>query len=825
MIKQLSTHAGQMLIVFLIALYSSHGYTQNCSTAVVPPAVVNGVSVTATSTGVVATYPSAFTSCGIYTTPANSLHLGSSGAFTYTFLFSAPVNNVVFLVTATGNTGNEEFTFTTNNGAPNIIDLGSCNTTIVGNTMFSGAGSGPTGGGGIFEIDDPAGSFTSLTISGPGGLAGSLFGLCESSVAPTPSGITSTDVTCFGDCDGSATVNPGNMPPYTYQWDANAGGGASATASNLCAGTYSVQVTDGTGTTDVLQVTINEPSAIQPSVASQSDVSCFNGTDGSVTVSATGGTGNMSYDIGSGSGASGTFNNLSAGSYTVTATDASGCSADVTFSINEPSELVLNQVYTVDPPCSGAPDGEISVQGAGGTGNYTYTLNGGPNSASGLFTGLSAGVYACEVTDDNGCQAALSITLSAAASMQVTETVVDETCAGDCDGSIQLDVTQGSAPFTYSIDDCVTSGSSDLFTDLCPGQYDICITDDNGCSYTSTVNISTANPSVDASITSISDLCLNDGAVNIQTANAGVLSGNTGITGSTFNPQLAGEGTHQIINTISGTCPDADTIEVTVLPLPVVSFIADNTEGCVDLDVNFTSTGDAGVLYQWNFGDGFISTSNSTTSFTYDQSGTFDVTLVVTDANGCTNEATYTDYIHTEAAPTANFTFTPQHPDAMDPEITFNDGSLNADSWYWQFDQFDNSTEQNPTYIFPGLSGTYGVTLYVTSVYGCTDSITKTISIDQGQLLYVPNTFTPNGDEHNQMFRVVTNGIDTYEYHMVIYNRWGELIFESNDPNMGWDGTYRGLGVQDGTYSWHITLDDLNTAERQEFHGHVHLLR
>ena len=159
-----------------------------CSDSVVPPVLLNGVNVTSTFSGDVGSYPLAYSSCidtAGYTTPANSIYLGSSSSFVYTFDFSQPINNLVIVITGTGELIDEIFNFTTSSGNPTITDNGSCNSTITGSTISSGAGALAAlgGGGGVFTISN-ATPFTSMTISGPGGTAGSLFSLCASSVNP-----------------------------------------------------------------------------------------------------------------------------------------------------------------------------------------------------------------------------------------------------------------------------------------------------------------------------------------------------------------------------------------------------------------------------------------------------------------------------------------------------------------------------------------------------------------------------------------------------------------------------------------------------------------
>jgi hypothetical protein len=156
-----------------------------CVSSVVPPTTINGVVITDIRTGSVSNYGPAYTSCGTVTTPANSIYLGASGDFTYTMNFSTSVNNIVVFLTATGQVNNENFIFTTNTGSgiPSISSTESCFSTIIGNQILSGQGAGATGGGGKFVIYNLV-SFTSLTISGNGGQAGSLLSICSDSIIP-----------------------------------------------------------------------------------------------------------------------------------------------------------------------------------------------------------------------------------------------------------------------------------------------------------------------------------------------------------------------------------------------------------------------------------------------------------------------------------------------------------------------------------------------------------------------------------------------------------------------------------------------------------------
>lgn len=161
---------------------------QLCETSVIPPATINGIELTATSNGSVFEFLDAYTSCGSYSTPANSVWLGSTGDFSYTVNFSQPVNNVSFVINAAGQIENEIFIFTTNTGVPTVTDVSSCYSSVSGNVVTSGLNADPAslGGGGIFTVINSS-NYTSITVTGPGGSAGSLMSICTAlSPAPTP---------------------------------------------------------------------------------------------------------------------------------------------------------------------------------------------------------------------------------------------------------------------------------------------------------------------------------------------------------------------------------------------------------------------------------------------------------------------------------------------------------------------------------------------------------------------------------------------------------------------------------------------------------------
>lgn len=716
-----------------------------------------------------------------------------------------------------------------------------------------------------------------------------------------PPTMSKTDVTCFGACDGTATADGIGVAPFTYSWDDPAAQ-TTATATGLCAGTYTVTVTDAIGCVETAEITIEEPEELTGMVTATTLVSCFGLADGTGTVEGLGGTGTLTYDIGAGPVASGTFTDLASGTYPVTITDengctlivdliieesdlltlalvtstdvtcnggndgeitvvaaggivdyeygfaggpygadatftdltagtydievvdANGCTATVTVDITEPTAVTLALVASTNVTCFGGDDGSIEVVGGGGTGALEYSIDGGAFGGGAIFGGLTAGTYTITVRDANGCEETLDVDITEAVAVAVTETIVDETCLGDCLGAITLEGADGVAPYTYSIDDCATSDGVGAYTDLCAGDYEVCVTDANGCTYTNTVTVEDGVAPADATITPFGPLCLNDDPVVLTAASPGGVYSGTGVSGGAFDPAAAGVGTHTITNTIDVGCGDVQTYDVTVNPLPVVSFTGDNLAGCAPLTVPFTYAADAGVSCTWDFGDGSTDFCGSV-EHTYHNDGVYDVSLTVTDANGCTNTYAINDYVDVYEVPNAVFRFGPQPATTINTEITFTDMSYAADSWTWTFDELSGSNDQHPTFAFPEEPGDYEVKLFVQNEDGCVDSTSQTVIISEQYLIYVPNTITPDGDTYNEVFKPYFNGIDIYNYTLTIYNRWGEPLFVSHNPDVGWNGTYGGEIVPPGVYIYHIVTDEIISDRKIDYQGHITVLK
>ena len=177
--------------------------------------------------------------------------------------------------------------------------------------------------------------------------------------------------------------------------------------------------------------------------------------------------------------------------------------------------------------------------------------------------------------------------------------------------------------------------------------------------------------------------------------------------------------------------------------------------------------------------------------------------------------------------PVADFNMSEQELDLTNTTVHFFNQSTGAASYEWSFGDGTESTGENPQHTYPQDDpSSYTITLTAISAEGCVDVTSQTISVKEELVFYVPNAFTPDGDAHNNVFQpVFTAGFDPQDFSLYIYNRWGELLFESHDATMGWDGTYQGQLCQENTYTWVIEVKNINDDKRQRFNGHVSLLR
>lgn len=288
--------------------------------------------------------------------------------------------------------------------------------------------------------------------------------------------------------------------------------------------------------------------------------------------------------------------------------------------------------------------------------------------------------------------------------------------------------------------------------------------------------------------------------------------------------------TYTVTGTTNAGCYATDQVTVTLEPPTIPSFMAPIVAGCSPLDVTLsnTSSGTASASCVWEYGDGTNETNCGTVYHQYVDPGCYDVTLTTTTALGCVWEVIVPNYICVYPNPIAGFTPVPGVVSELSPISTMSNSSTGAVGYEWDFsDGSAISYDENPEHEFPvDPVENHVVQLVAVSDHGCRDTVTHLVIINEELIYYVPNAFTPDDDEFNQSFMpVFTSGFDPFDFNMTIYNRWGEIIFETNNHLVGWDGTYHGEFVKEGAYNWKIEFKTSINDERKIALGHVTILR
>ena len=352
----------------------------------------------------------------------------------------------------------------------------------------------------------------------------------------------------------------------------------------------------------------------------------------------------------------------------------------------------------------------------------------------------------------------------------------------------------------------------------------------NNCTSTSVNAIVTVNP-IPVITLSNATICDGDNATLTATPN---LSGGSftwgplntpGGASQTFSP--SGDTTLSVIYTLLN-CPSLPvTGTVTVNTLPNVTFSANIAEGCAPLSVTFTATDQSNATYIWSTSNALTSTG-SITNIVFSTGGTFDVTLASTAVNGCFASNSMANYIYVEDLPNVDFE-SPINVFTNEAQyVQFSNLSTGATNYIWNFGDGQMSTDTEPSHIFQNTMNGYTVHLIALTDLNCLDSMSISIGYQYNELYYIPNSFTPDGDQNNQVFiPIFYSGYDPSNFEMQIYNRWGEVLFETRNVLIGWDGSVglEGLDAQEGVYTYRIVFKNPDLDERVVVTGTVNLIR
>jgi len=566
-------------------------------------------------------------------------------------------------------------------------------------------------------------------------------------------GISSTNVTCFNAGNGTATANPsGGQTPYTYSWSNAA---TTAAAGNLVAGTYTVTVTDGNACTVSSTVKITRPAAALSAKMTMVKVTCFGGTNGSITAVPAGGTAPYTYMWStSPTQTTAAATGLTPAKYYVTITDANGCSLKDSSTVTQPLNIAVTAAPT-NVKCFGGATGSARATGTGGTTPYTYTWSTTPVQTVANATGLAPGIYTVTLSDKNGCVAVNTVTITQPASgTTLTVSSVASGCSG-ATGSATVAATGGTAPYTYRWSG---AGGATAATDspLAAGTYTVSVTDANGCRTTTTEVVNnTSGLTVSVAGTNLTCSGSKNGSVTATVVGgtpaftyswSGGASGQTGAVASNL---ASGNYTVTVVDAAGCSFTAKATLTQPTRIRPTITKTNETCPGSANGSASITTTGGvAPYTYSWSTGSTAALVSALAAAKYY---------VTITDASGCTHldSTTVTQPAAIASALTnVNVTCFGGSNGVGSAAIT---GGTAPYTYLWA------TNPVQTTKAATGLiAGTYSLT--VTDSKGCTATTTDVITQPASIVPAATSTNAACGQSSGSVSAAPTGGSGTYAY-------------------------------------------------------------
>jgi PKD repeat protein len=654
--------------------------------------------------------------------------------------------------------------------------------------------------------------------------------LSSDSITVIPFDITSTfsvtDLKCFQ--DEVTLTYTGNASQWaTYNWDFSGANVISGTG----VGPYTINWTDpgvyevslvvvqGSCTSDTTSFTYINPAGLELSVSGE-DVDCHGESTGSVFLSVSGGNGLYQFQWNSGT-TTANLSGVTAGLYSVTVSYNTYCADTISYSVHEPATPVSGSIGGNDILCYGYSNGFADLTPEGGTAPYSYIWSVNDATTQDLEN-LYAGYYTVTIMDSHNCSFETGVLIEEPDLLEVEASVDVTICVGE---STTLSATAigGISPYAYEWTG-IGNAQSITVSPINETTYYVQATDSNDCKSDFAPVTVSLYPPVSSLATALADsICLGDSTVlfaNFEGGNGGpytcFIDGEEATTPFVVKPEATT--TYSIIGYDDCSSPAfSSLVTVYVMDIPENSFTANITEGCVPLEVTFNDENfETGQKYLWNFGElsenNFSIERNPTHLYTVP--GVYDVALTTTSAFGCVFDFRFHEMITVYPQPDANFRADPELVSILEPNIFFENLSVPYINSYWNFgDGYTDETHLEGTAHTYQDTGVFNVTLVVESGDNCRDTITIPVRVyDESGILYTPNAFNPNSPiEENRIFRPQIHGVDDNEFHMIIYDRWGEKIYETYNYYHGWDGRVKNKSMaKTGAYPWVVIYKDLN---------------
>jgi len=626
-----------------------------------------------------------------------------------------------------------------------------------------------------------------------------------------------TNVTCNGLNNGTITLNVnGGTPPYSFLGNAVPSG--TTTVPSLAPNTYAGNLTDANGCSVALTETITEPAVLALS-ETHVDAICNGSPTGSIDITVTGGTTPYSY-LWNGGATSQDRSGIVAGNYIVTVTDNNQCTQTIAVTVTEPAAVPLS-VTATDATCFGG-NGSATANPTGGTPPYTYTWSGGGSTQT---VTPPAGNYSVSATDVNQCNQVATFTINEPPQIIVQENHTDVNCFGGNNGQITLTVSGGTGAPNYTYAWSPNVSTSNAASTLTAAAYSITVTDANTCTVVQNVTVAEPTP---LTVTAVATptLCFTGSTGSITATASGSVPSYTYVASdgtNTFNSASGSfaalaQGNYSIIATDQNACTATASAQVSG-PTAVSAFVTTTDVTCFGKsDGTATVAASGGTpAYTFTFSNGASNTSGLVTNLV---EGNY--TITITDANGCsiTDVASIVqpDSVIISVSPSPA---TVNLGESLQMNSTTNQSGTITYQWTPSTGLSCNDCD-NP--IYTGINSlTYTVSAITQN--GCVGTTTVELTVVPNYDVYIPNAFSPNNDGGNDFWSVYGNLKALKEFEIQVFNRWGEKVYESADPNFKWDGYTNGKLIDGGVYVYTAKFVFIDNHTNTNFKGSLTVLR
>lgn len=651
-------------------------------------------------------------------------------------------------------------------------------------------------------------------------------------------------VSCFDGNNGSAvsTANGGN-PPYTYLWN-DSTLQSSQTLTGVSAGTYVLIVSDSNNCQGVDSVFIAEPWALTLDM-NATGVSCNDDSNGTAEITVSGGTSPYNFQWNDPEAqATSTATGLPPGTWMVIISDTNNCMADTEVVVTEPSVLIVSILEIRSLLCNGKNNGELEAQPTGGSQPYNYLWE--PTNADTSFAdNLFPGQYTLTVTDTNGCTASdtAEITELSPLSIVISQNDSDTACY-NLAYAMNAQPSGSAAPYSYywtNGGNSMDSNPVEVFP-LNSETWSVTVTDSAGCTvsgstflFVNQLEVIIDHPDTACLYSETTFMAIASGALSDSVY---YYQWNTGDTSSIINVSLA-DISYQVVVSDGCSEPGSASASVYTYPEPVIKIKIKPYPVCPNTVIIFSQLqSNPDYLHTWNFGDNTFDEGKDV-QHAYSTGGEYYPSVTLTAPNGCLYTVTAYQPVIVFSSPQVDFEAKPFETSILFPLIEFNDLSSvtpvaqdEITDYHWNFGDGSTSEMQHVSHTYND-TGTYTVTFTLGTQYGCQSELSKEVVIRPYVDLRIPTAFTPGAfgssggyydsqSFDNDVFYPITKYVS--DYSMQIFNRWGEMIFESANIAIGWDGDYQGKPAQQDTYIWKIKIVWV-TGENFNDEGRVLLIR